>query len=152
MPRAVRRALREQAMAKVKMETKLPVAADTLWQSIGGFNALPSWHPAVATSDASGAGKGSTRTLGLAGGGSIVERLEDADPKRRSYRYSILSGPLPVADYTSELEVRDNGDGTSTVQWSSDFQPKGASEPDAVAAIQGVYQAGLDNLRKMFGG
>ena len=70
MPRAVRRALREQVMAKVKMETKLPVAADTLWQSIGGFNALPSWHPAVATSDASGAGKGSTRTLGLAGGRS----------------------------------------------------------------------------------
>ena len=63
-----------------------------------------------------------------------------------------LESKLPVADYTSELEVRDNGDGTSTVQWSSDFQPKGASEHDAVAAIQGVYQAGLDNLRKMFGG
>jgi hypothetical protein len=138
-------------MAKVKMDTRLPLAADAVWRSIGGFNALPSWHPAVATSEASGEGKGSTRTLGLAGGGSIVERLEASDPARRSYRYSILSGPLPVADYVSELQVRDNGDGTSTVEWSSDFQPKGANEDDAVAAIRGVYQAGLDNLRKMFG-
>jgi hypothetical protein len=138
-------------MAKVKMDTRLPLAADAVWSSIGGFNALPSWHPAVATSEASGEGKGSTRTLGLAGGGTLVERLEASDAARRSYRYSILSGPLPVADYVSELQVRDNGDGTSTVEWSSDFQPKGANEDDAVAAIRGVYQAGLDNLRKMFG-
>jgi hypothetical protein len=138
-------------MAKVKVDTKLQVAADALWRSIGSFNALPSWHPAIATSEATGEGKGSTRTLGLAGGGTVVERLDEADPARRSYRYSILSGPLPVADYVSELQVRDNGDGTSTVEWSSDFQPKGTSEADAVSTMQGVYQAGLDNLRKMFG-
>src|SRR4051812_7318540 len=114
-------------MAKVKMDTKLPVSADALWQTIGGFNALPAWHPAVATSEASGEAKGSTRTLSLAGGGSIVERLEDADPKRRSYSYSILSGPLPVAGYVAELHVLDNGDGTSTVEWSSQFEPRGAS-------------------------
>lgn len=138
-------------MAKVKLDTKLPLAADAVWRSIGGFNALPSWHPAIASSEATGEGKGATRTLTLAGGGSIVERLEDADPARRSYRYSILSGPLPVADYLSELQVKDNGDGTSTVEWSSEFQPKGANEGEAVAVMQGVYQAGLDNLRKMFG-
>ena len=138
-------------MAKVKLDTKLPLAADAVWRSIGGFNALPSWHPAIASSEATGEGKGATRTLTLAGGGSIVERLEDADPARRSYRYSILSGPLPVADYLSELQVKDNGDGTSTVEWSSEFQPKGANEGEAVSVMQGVYQAGLDNLRKMFG-
>ena len=139
-------------MAKVNMQTRLPVSADQLWRTIGGFNALPAWHPAIATSEASGEDKGATRTLGLAGGGSIVERLEDAYPKRRSYRYSILSGPLPVADYLSELHVIDNGDGSSTVEWSSEFQPKGTSENDAVSTMRGVYQAGRDNLRKMFGG
>ena len=138
-------------MAKVKLDTRLPVAADALWQAIGGFNALPSWHPAVASSEASGEAQGSTRTLGLAGGGSIVERLETADPKRRSYSYSIVSGPLPVADYLAELHVEDNGDGTSTIEWSSEFQPKGASENDAANVISGIYQAGFDNLRKMFG-
>ncbi|MGE5115921.1 MAG: SRPBCC family protein [Betaproteobacteria bacterium] len=138
-------------MAKVKMETKVPVSADALWQTVGGFNALPKWHPAVASSEATGDAKGSTRTLSLAGGGKLVERLEDADPKRRSYRYSIVAGPLPVADYTAEVHVIDNGDGTSTLEWSSDFEPKGASEQDALGVVRGIYQAGFDNLRKMFG-
>jgi hypothetical protein len=41
--------------------------------------------------------------------------------------------------------------GKATVEWSSEFGPAGASETDAAAAIQDVYQMGLDNLRKMFG-
>jgi hypothetical protein len=141
----------EVTMAKVSVQTKLPVAADTLWRTIGGFNALPAWHPAIASSEASGETKGSTRTLGLAGGGQVVERLESEDPAKRSYSYSIHSGPLPVADYLAELHVTDNGDGTSTVEWSGEFKPKGVSENDAVATMRGVYQAGLDQLRKMYG-
>ena len=138
-------------MAKVRMETKLAASPEILWQTIGGFNALPAWHPAVAKSESTGETKGSTRTLSLVGGGSIVERLEELSPTERVYRYSIVSGPLPVADYAAEIRVIDNKDGTSTIEWSSEFQPKNASEPDAIKAIQGVYQAGFDNLRKMFG-
>ena len=90
-------------------------------------------------------------TLTLVGGGSLNEKLEEISPSERIYRYSIISGPLPVANYEAVIHVRDNGDGTSTVEWSSEFDASGASENDAVAAIQGVYQAGLDNIRKMFG-
>lgn len=138
-------------MANVKLETRVPMAPDALWRAIGSFNALPQWHPAVAKSESTGETQGSTRTLGLVGGGSIVEELEGSDPSARTYRYTILSGPLPVADYHSELRVVDNGDGSSTVEWSGAFEPKGASEQDAVRAIQGVYRAGLDNLRKLYG-
>jgi mxaD protein len=139
-------------MAKVKMETKVNIPADTLWKTVGGFNALPAWHPGVAKSEATGETKGSTRTLNLAGGGSLVERLEESSATDKLYRYSILSGPLPVADYMAEIHVKDNGDGTSTVEWSSEFRPKDAAENDAVKVIQGIYQAGFDNLKKMFGG
>jgi hypothetical protein len=134
------------------METRVNIAADALWKTIGGFNALPDWHPGVAKSQATGESKGSTRTLSLAGGGSLVERLEESNATNKLYRYSILSGPLPVADYVAEIHVKDNGDGTSTVEWSSEFKPKDATEPDAVKAIQGIYQAGFDSLKKMFGG
>ncbi len=37
------------------------------------------------------------------------------------------------------------------VKWSGEFTPSGASESDAIAVIEGIYQAGLDNLKKMFG-
>jgi len=139
-------------MAKVRMETKLAASPELLWKTIGGFNALPAWHPGVSKSESTGETRGSTRTLSLVGGGSIVERLEEVSPTERVYRYSIVSGPLPVADYAAEIRVIDNKDGTSTVEWSSQFEPKNVAEPDAIKAIQGVYQAGFDNLRKMFGG
>ena len=136
-------------MAKVSMSAPLNVTADQLWQLIGGFNALPDWHPAVEKSELAEAGQ--VRTLHLAGGGTIVERLESVDDHERVYSYSIESGPLPVAGYKATIRVRDE-DGKATVEWSSEFTPSGASEGDAVAAIQGIYQAGFDNLRKMFGG
>ncbi len=35
----------------------------------------------------------------------------------------------------------------------SEFEPaSGANENDATAAIQNMYKAGFENLRKMFGG
>lgn len=136
-------------MAKVNMSAPLGVSADQVWQLIGGFNALPDWHPAVEKSELEEAGQ--VRKLSLMGGGEIVERLESVNDNERVYTYTIESGPLPVAGYTSTIRVRDE-DGKAMVEWSSEFTPSGASEGDAVAAIQGVYQAGLDNLKKMFGG
>ncbi len=131
----------------------LGASGKSVWDLIGGFNALPNWHPAVEKSEIEGDGKGSVRTLHLAGGGTITERLEQLDEDGKSYTYSILSSPLPVANYTSTIRLKESGDGSGcVVEWESDFQASGAPEDDAVKAIQGVYTAGLDNLKKMFGG
>src|SRR5262249_16893123 len=79
-------------------------------------------------------------TLSLHGGGKIVERLDSKDEKSRTYSYSILEGPLPVAKYHATIHVAENKDGRScTVEWSSEFEPSGAPEGDAVKAIRGVY-------------
>jgi hypothetical protein len=74
------------------------------------------------------------------------------DDGKRFYSYTIQHSPLPVAGYRSELSVRDESPGHSTVRWSSTFEPSGGSEADATAVISGVYQAGFDSLKKMFGG
>jgi len=137
-------------MTKVSMSTKLNVSADEAWKLIGGFNALPDWHPAVEKSEL--AEEGQQRRLDIAGGSVIVERLEKIDDGSRTYSYSIEESPLPVANYKSTLKVSGEGDACS-VEWSSEFDPSGdASEGDAMAAVRGIYQAGFDNLQKMFGG
>lgn len=46
--------------------------------------------------------------------------------------------------------MHDDDDGCS-VEWSSEFEAAGVPENDAMKAIQDVYQAGFDNLKKMFG-
>ncbi|HSR63119.1 MAG TPA: SRPBCC family protein [Gammaproteobacteria bacterium] len=137
-------------MAKVTMNTRLTVSPDKVWELIGGFNALPDWHPAVEKSELQE--EGSMRKLSLAGGGTIIEKLEKVDENERTYTYSIVDSPLPVANYTATIRVRDDGSGNTTVEWIGEFNPEGATENEAVEVIQGIYQAGLDNLKKMFGG
>lgn len=139
-------------MTKVSMSTKLGVPAQRVWDLIGGFNALSDWHPAVEKSELEEEGKTTVRRLTIAGGQTIVERLEHKDDKERLYSYSILSGPLPVADYVATLRVREDDDGGCTVAWSSEFNPAGAPEADAAEVIRGIYQAGFDNLKNIFGG
>lgn len=136
-------------MPKVSMTQDLNVSADQLWLMIGKFNALPDWHPAVEKSELNK--QGETRTLSLAGGGEIVEKLESADDHSKTYTYSIVDSPLPVKNYVSTIKVSGSGD-NATVEWSSEFDAAGMPDNDAVKAIEGVYQAGLDNLKKMFGG
>lgn len=136
-------------MTKVSMSTRLKVSADQVWDLIGRFNALPDWHPAVEKSELEKAGQ--MRRLSLAGGGTVIEKLENIDDTERTYTYSIVDSPLPVANYTATLKVTDKGDGC-IVDWSSEFDPMGGREGDAADAIRGIYQAGFDSLRKMFGG
>ena len=137
-------------MARVNMTTDLDVAADELWNLIGGFNTLPDWHPAVESSELQE--EGSMRKLSLAGGGTIIEKLEKNDPNERVYTYTIVDSPLPVSNYKAEIKVIDQGKGKASVEWSSEFSAEGASESDAINVIQGIYQAGFDNLKKIFGG
>lgn len=133
---------------KVSLSTTLAVSADQVWKVIGGFNALPEWHPAIKESKLDAGGR--VRMLDLAGGGSITEKLETFDDKKHAYSYSIMHGPLPVSNYVSTLKVSEDGQG-STIEWSSEFSPAGASEMEARKAVEGIYQAGLENLKKMFG-
>ena len=140
-------------MSKVSTSTKLPVSADMVWNTIGGFASISGWHPGIEKSVETKEKGRTERTLTLAGGvGTVVERLETHDDDARTYSYSIVSGPIPVADYEATIKVIPEGASSCTVEWTSDFEPKGIPEPDAVAAIRQVYEAGFENLRKMFGG
>ena len=139
-------------MPKVTMSTPVAMNADALWQAIGSFAAIGQWHPMMEKVESEGEQQGSLRTLQLIGGAKLVERLEEVSPTERLYRYSIIESPLPITDYVSEIRVKDNGDGSSTVEWSSDFKVSSSTgETDVVKTVQEVYQSGLDNLKKLYG-
>lgn len=137
-------------MAKINMKTGLNVAPDEVWKLVGNFNTLADWHPDVEKSELSE--EDSIRSLSLAGGSKIVEKLIKVDDKERIYSYSIVDSPLPVSNYVATISVKDNGDGKTTMEWSSEFEADGAAENEAMDVVAGIYQAGFDNLKKMFGG
>ncbi len=138
-------------MTKVSMSLDLEVPAETVWQLIGGFDALPDWHPGMTKSRVDGQGEGSIRTLELAMGGTIEERLDHLDDAARTYSYSIVRGPRSMAGYSATLTARDRDGGGCTIQWDGSFEPAGVSESEAVKIVETVYQAGFDNLKRMFG-
>jgi mxaD protein len=131
-----------------------------VWKAVMSFDALNTWHPAVAT-DAIVEGTnntvGAVRLLTLKGGGTIKEKLLAFDPAHHVFRYTILEGVLPVSDYNSTMHLVPAGKGKTKVIWSGTFKRKNVgdnpadteNDKAAMDAITGVYQSGLENLKKM---
>ncbi|KAB1073524.1 SRPBCC family protein [Methylobacterium planeticum] len=113
-----------------------------VWQTIGDFCGIGSWHPAIETCAPSEKDGKKIRTLSLKGGGSIVEEQVIRDDKVMSYTYVILESPLPVSDYKSTIAVAPEGAG-SKVTWDGTFNAKGAPDTVAKDAIEGIYTSGL---------
>jgi mxaD protein len=137
--------------------------ADKVWNAVKDFDALNTWHPALEKDqivEGTNNTVGAVRLLSLKGGGTIKEKLLRFDPANRSFSYAIIDGVIPVSDYRSRLVVKSAGENASTVIWSGHFKRKntGANPADnendktAVDTISGVYQGGLDNLKKMLDG
>jgi mxaD protein len=153
-------ALAAAPLLRTSKTISIDAPAGKVWKLVQNFNSLNTWHPAVATDEiVEGTNNtvGAVRLLTLKGGGTIKEKLLTFDPTGRSFKYAIVEGVLPVSDYTSTLVVKSAGKGKSAVSWSGRFKRKnvGDSPADnendktAVDTINGVYQGGLDNLKKL---
>ena len=147
-----------------KVEKEVVIKADPakVWALVKDFGNMQKWHPAVASDkvevkkDDNG-DQQTYRTLTLKGGGTILEKLRGADDKDMQLKYEIVSGVLPVADYTSKMTVKAGpGAGESTVVWMGRFYrvyklnppiPAGQDDESAVKAVTDVYESGLAGLK-----
>jgi carbon monoxide dehydrogenase subunit G len=137
-------------MAKVSVSVDLDAGADVVWELLGDFNGLHQWHPAIAASRVEVHGGREQRILSVTGGDRIIEQLEEHDPEARRYVYTLVEGPMPVADYRSTLEVIPLEGERSRVVWSGRFDAAGVTESEAEKVIESVYQTGLDALKLKF--
>jgi hypothetical protein len=132
-------------MAQVTRSAVINAPRAAVWRVIGGFQALPDWHPAIAQSHKELIDGVEHRRLILAEGGEMLEKSLGCD--EASYGYAIVESPLPLSDYRSVVSVAEN-DGKAVVTWSATFEPKSAQAEDIVASI---YSLGLDALIARFG-
>ncbi len=147
-----------------KVEKEVVIKADPakVWALVKDFGNMQKWHPAVASDkvevkkDENG-DEQTYRTLTLKSGGTILEKFRGSDDKDMQLKYEIVSGVLPVADYTSKITVKAGpGAGQSTVVWMGRFYrvyklnppiPAGQDDESAVKAVNEVYDAGLAGLK-----
>ena len=136
-------------MANTTVSIDIPASAETVWQLMGGFDALPDWLPFIPESVSSEGGR--VRSLTTSDGGTVIERLEAFDNRQRSYSYSIMKAPFPVVDYLSTITVHETAESNvSRVEWYGEFTPVNVSDAEARALFSGIYQDGLEALKKNF--
>ncbi len=149
---------------KVTLSVDIAAPPEEVWAVIGNFQDM-SWHPAVFSSTGEGGNDiDATRvlTLGQEGGPTISEVLYKYDAAKMTYSYRItdvLVEVLPVTNYSSHLTVTPKDGGGSHVEWRGAFYrgypnndpPPELNDEAAIAAVSGVYQAGLDALVARFG-
>jgi hypothetical protein len=143
-------------MAKVCISSVVDAPVEDVWAKVRDFNALPEWHPAIATSRIEGGGPsdqvGCVRNFALKGGGTIREKLLALDDVRHSCTYSILESPMPVENYVAKLRLLPVTDGNWTyAEWTAEFDCPAEQEKGLVQSIgQGVFQGGFDALKSFF--
>jgi Polyketide cyclase / dehydrase and lipid transport len=134
-------------MAITQLEHIFSVPARDLWALVGDFGDTGKWsgRPPEACVQ-SGEGLGALRTLTLADGRQIIDRLDALGPM--SYTYSIVESPLPVASYVATMAVSEIDHGSCRFSWSGEFEPIGMSDDQAIAFFDDVYQSGLAMIKK----
>lgn len=155
---------------QVKETVFINAAPEKVWDFVSDFGGLHNWHPAVASTEMK---EDNIRVLTLKSEGNptITEKLDEIDNENMKLVYTIEDMSvvktitynsqetpyytLPVNNYKAWLTVKPK-DGGSEVTWKAKFYrsflanppvPEGQSDSDAVAAIEGVASAGLNNLK-----
>ena len=137
-------------MLSVKVSERVETAADRVWELFRDFGGIQRFTSGFEKVEVSGTGIGAVRTITLPGGAALQERLEAFDDRGRKLQYAIVGGPIPVANYLATIEVRDEGK-ACRIDWSSHFEPKGISDDQARAMIEGVYKGGIAGVKKALG-
>jgi len=144
-------------MVKVYRSTVLDSPADRVWRDLRDFNGLASWHPSIVSSrieKSHPADKvGCVRNFQLKDGGQVREKLLSLSDYDYSCTYTILDSPMDLSDYVATLRLFPVTEGNRCfIEWSAEFDcpPEKAAElADTVGS--GVFQTGLDALKKRYG-
>jgi hypothetical protein len=131
--------------ALVERNVKVPRSA--VFAAVTDFGGVKKLLPdAVTSCDCVGEGIGALRTIVLADGGRVVERL-DVLHDGAVFGYSIIeNNALPVENYSAFVTLSDTSDGGTNIAWGSNWNPAGAPEDEVRSALEGLYNALIDAI------
>ena len=123
-------------MAETFASAVLPADVAAVWSTVRDFDGLPGWQPAVADSVLGGGDApdrvGALRTLRMADGSTVVERLVALDDHDRRLTYQIVEAPYPVRFYRGSLRVtpvsENGGTPAAFVEWTIVYDCEAADE------------------------
>jgi mxaD protein len=129
-------------------------APSAVWNIVKDFDGLNKWHPAFSADvlqKGTNGQVGAVRAITLKDGPTFTEELTAYNDAKMMYSYKIIESPLPIDQYKSTMTVTPKGNGTM-LTWVGNFITKagsGKTDAETLGLIDGAYQAGLDNVKKM---
>jgi len=127
-------------MVEAHLQREFNVPAEKIWALLENFGDI-NWAPGIDKIELIGSGIGMTRRLHIQGMAPIDEVLTAQDSSTMSFSYDIPRGvPLPVTDYSANAKVSALDSGRCRIDWYGRAEPKGVSDEDAVAMINGAYE------------
>ena len=140
-------------MASVNIQEEVAAPANRVWDLISDFGGIQKFaDPRFITNcDCDGNTPGSVRTITLADGENIQERLETLEHDAYRFSYSILGEcSIPVRNYVATTKVTAIDKNRCQIDWQSTFTAVGPPE-EAEKIIKGIYTGGVLGIRKALG-
>ena len=144
-------------LQKVVRSTVIDAPIERVWAVIRDFNSHDQWHAVVDQSrienNEPSDRVGCIRHFHTRDGGMIRERLLALSDYEYTQTYEILESPMGVANYVATLKLTPVTDGGRTfAEWSAEFDCAEGREHELNELIgNGVFQGGLDGLKRHFG-
>ena len=143
-------------MAKVSVSSVIDAPAAQVWARIRDFNALPSWHPRMVSSQIEGGLQadqvGCVRNFELVTGARLREQLLALSDRDMSVTYAILETPQPITNHQATLQLMPVTDGDRCFAiWTASFDcaPEDAAKITAGMG-ENVFQGGFNALKSHF--
>ena len=123
---------------------------DAVWAVIGPFCSIKDWHPVVATCTEDGQTPPVRTLVTKDGKTTFVEMQTARSDTKYIYSYNFISSPFPVTHYAAQIEVSAKGAGVSTVTWTGSYIANPGKQKEALEALRGVYETGLNAIKARF--
>ena len=130
----------------VMVEREVAIPRSAVFATLMDFGGIKSILPEmIAKCDCVGNGVGAMRSIELADGGKVVERLE-VSYDEKVFAYSITENDaLPLQNYFAVVTLADAGSGTK-ISYGSNWIPNGASSSEIVEMLEGLYNSIIDGI------
>ncbi len=135
-------------MAHVNVTKSINVSASDAWSKLATFEGIEHFSP-IAKSVVEGQGVGAKRTCTMPDGAEINEVLNKLDNTNMHLEYEILSGPFPIRNYISNVNVKDMGSSNCEISWGCDFNVDVKAESEMKSVFEGFYHVIIDSLETL---
>ena len=144
----------------LKLEVSIDADAEKVWALMKDFCSIADWNPGVTACDADSSDQpGAIRTVTLAAGGTLEEKLNKVTPETMRVQYTLVksnSDALPVRTLGSIITVKPADGGGSTLEYKAAFYrafpgmdpPPELNDEACAQALRNLYEPGLNSLKQ----